>query len=131
VERLLHDIAEGRTRARVKTKPRGLARVTGGKTAANRSVGLLGAIFAYAVRLGMRAAASGIGRQRQPPVDDALLASRPFREFLCRRCHSRDPHKRSAGDTHTRDLGRCRPAVADLPMRQKRFGQALRVTFAQ
>ena len=54
VERFLHDIAEGRTRAQVKTKARGLARVTGGKTAANRSVGLLGAIFTFAVRLGLR-----------------------------------------------------------------------------
>ena len=54
VERFLHDIAEGRTRGRIKTKARGLARVTGGKTAANRSVGLLGAIFTYAVRLGLR-----------------------------------------------------------------------------
>jgi integrase len=54
VERFLHDIAEGRTRDRIKTKARGLARVTGGKTAANRSVGLLGAIFTFAVRLGLR-----------------------------------------------------------------------------
>ena len=54
MERFLHDIAEGRTRAQVRTKARGLARVTGGKTAANRSVGLLGAIFTYAVRLGLR-----------------------------------------------------------------------------
>jgi integrase len=54
VERFLHDIADGRTRGRIKTKARGLARVTGGKTAANRSVGLLGAIFTFAVRLGLR-----------------------------------------------------------------------------
>lgn len=54
VERFLHDIGEGRTRGRIKTKARGLARVTGGKTAANRSVGLLGAIFSFATRLGLR-----------------------------------------------------------------------------
>jgi integrase len=54
VERFLHDIAGGKTKARVKTKARGLARVSGGKTAANRSVGLLGAIFTYAVRHSMR-----------------------------------------------------------------------------
>jgi integrase len=54
VERFLHDVAEGKTKARVKTKARGLARVKGGKTAANRSTGLLGAIFTYAVRQGMR-----------------------------------------------------------------------------
>lgn len=54
VERFLHDVAEGKTKARIKTKARGLALVKGGKTAANRSVGLLGAIFTYAVRHGMR-----------------------------------------------------------------------------
>lgn len=54
-ERFLHDVAQGKTKAQIKTKARGLARVKGGKTAANRSTGLLGAIFTYAVRQGMRA----------------------------------------------------------------------------
>jgi integrase len=64
VERFLHDIAEGRTKARVKTKARGLARVKGGKTAANRSIGLLGAMFTYAVRHGLRADNPVHGLQR-------------------------------------------------------------------
>jgi integrase len=55
VEKLLHDIADGKSAARIKTKARGLARVSGGETAANRAVGLLGAIFTYAVRKEMRA----------------------------------------------------------------------------
>ena len=54
VEKFLHDVADGRTAGKTKTKARGLARVTGGETAANRSVGLLGAIFTYAVRKDMR-----------------------------------------------------------------------------
>jgi integrase len=56
IERLLHDIAEGKTAGKSKTaKKRGLARVTGGRTAATRAVGLLGGIFTYAVRRNMRA----------------------------------------------------------------------------
>ena len=54
IEKFLHDVADGRTAGRTKTKPRGLARVTGGETAANRAVGLLGAIFSYAVRKDVR-----------------------------------------------------------------------------
>jgi integrase len=54
VECFMHDVAEGKTAANTKTKPRGLARVRGGKGAANRAVGLLGAIFSYAVRRRMR-----------------------------------------------------------------------------
>lgn len=35
VEKFLHDVADGRTAGKTKTKTRGLARVTGGETAAN------------------------------------------------------------------------------------------------
>src|SRR5208283_740340 len=54
VEKFLHDVADGRSAGKTKTKTRGIARVTGGETAANRSVGLLGAIFSYAVRKDLR-----------------------------------------------------------------------------
>ncbi|HEX4080098.1 MAG TPA: site-specific integrase [Rhizomicrobium sp.] len=56
VDGFMHAVAEGKTAAKVKTaKKRGLARVRGGKGTASRTVGLLGAIFAYAVRHRMRA----------------------------------------------------------------------------
>jgi integrase len=55
VEAFMHDIAAGKTASRTKTKPRGLARVRGGRGTATRTMGLLGAIFAYAVRHRMRA----------------------------------------------------------------------------
>jgi hypothetical protein len=46
IEVFMHDVASGRTAAKTKTaKKRGLARVSGGKGAATRAVGLLGAIL--------------------------------------------------------------------------------------
>ena len=53
IEAFMHTVAEGGTAARHKTK-RGLATVRGGKGAATRTVGLLGGIFAYAVRKRLR-----------------------------------------------------------------------------
>jgi len=50
VETFMFDVAAGKTAGKTKTKARGLARVRGGKGTASRTVGLLGAIFAYAVR---------------------------------------------------------------------------------
>jgi integrase len=54
VERFMYAVAEGETAARIKTGLHGLARVQGGKGTATRTVGLLGAIFTYAVRHRMR-----------------------------------------------------------------------------
>jgi integrase len=56
VDAFMHDVAAGKTACRVRTaKPRGLANVRGGRGTASRTVGLLGAIFSYAVRHRMRA----------------------------------------------------------------------------
>ena len=52
VKRFLEAVASGKTAAIVKTKPRGVARVTGGTTAAVRSVGLLGGMLTYAKEVG-------------------------------------------------------------------------------
>jgi integrase len=55
VESFMRAVAEGRTAARAKTgKKRGLSNVRGGRGTASRTVGLLGAIFTYAVRNRMR-----------------------------------------------------------------------------
>ncbi|MFK8253126.1 tyrosine-type recombinase/integrase [Ancylobacter terrae] len=55
IERFLRDVANGKTAADVKTGKHGRAIVTGGKGTATRTVRLLGGIFSYAVRLGLRA----------------------------------------------------------------------------
>jgi integrase len=55
VEAFMRSVAEGKTAARSKTdKKRGVSNVRGGRGTASRTVGLLGAIFTYAVRHGMR-----------------------------------------------------------------------------
>lgn len=55
IEKFMHDVGAGKTkRAPQKTKPRGISRVRGGRGVATRTIGLLGAIFSYAVDHGMR-----------------------------------------------------------------------------
>jgi integrase len=55
VERAMHQIAEGATAKRTKmSKPHALSNVRGGHGTATRTIGLLGAIMAHAVRLGLR-----------------------------------------------------------------------------
>src|SRR5262245_57215644 len=52
IKRFLEAGMSGKTATIVKTKPRGLARVTGGPTAAVRAVGLLGGMLSYAKEVG-------------------------------------------------------------------------------
>jgi integrase len=68
VERFMHNVAEGKTAARAGTgKKRGVSHVRGGVGTASRTVGLLGAIFSYAVRNDLRADNPVRGVQR--PAD--------------------------------------------------------------
>jgi integrase len=55
VQGFMNDVAAGKTAGKTKTaKKRGLAHVRGGKGTASRTVGLLGGIFTYAIKHGMR-----------------------------------------------------------------------------
>ena len=54
VERFMHAVAAGDTAKSRKTKPRGVSNLRGGRGVATRSIGLLGAIFAYAINNGIR-----------------------------------------------------------------------------
>lgn len=67
VERLMKDIAAGKTKADFKTgKSRSRVIVRGGKGAATRTVGLLGGIFTFAQRQGIRADNPCRGIKRYP-----------------------------------------------------------------
>jgi integrase len=55
IERFNNQVSEGATAARVKTGKHGLARVTGGRGTATRTLALLSVVFTYAVRQGLRA----------------------------------------------------------------------------
>src|SRR6185437_6228546 len=66
IERFKDSVAEGASAATIKTGKHGLARITGGRGTATRAMGMLGAIFAYAVRRGLRAdnPVHGVARHR-------------------------------------------------------------------
>ncbi len=66
VRRFMNAIARGKTAADVRTKPRGRARVTGGKGTATRTVGLLGGIFSFAIAEGLRSDNPVAGVRRFP-----------------------------------------------------------------
>jgi integrase len=54
IERFLQDVAKGKTASDVKTGLRGRAIVRGGRGTASRTLGLLGAIFTFAINRGFR-----------------------------------------------------------------------------
>lgn len=82
VEDFMQAVAEGKTATRAKTgKKRGLSNVRGGVGTASRTVGLLGAIFSYAVKFRMRTdnPVHGVMRpadgQRNRRLDDTEYAA--------------------------------------------------------
>ena len=72
VERFMIDVANGKTATVEKTGPRGKAVVRGGKGTASRTVGLLGAILAFAV-------------QREIRPDNPVRGVKRFRSRSCDR----------------------------------------------
>ena len=54
IEKFRDGVADGATKLTIKTGKHGLARVTGGQGAASRTLGLLGAIFTFAQKRGLR-----------------------------------------------------------------------------
>jgi integrase len=81
IERFRDSVGEGATKALVKTGKHGLARVTGGRGTATRAMGMLGAMFAFSVRRGLRAnnPVHGVERhayvRRQRRVSDTEYAA--------------------------------------------------------
>jgi len=83
IERLMQRIIDGGTRKRVKLpKAHALSNVRGGRGAASRTIGLLGAIMTYAIKLGLRADNPVRGVVR--PADghrDRRLGQEDYRKF--------------------------------------------------
>jgi integrase len=77
VQRMADDIAAGKTAAVIKTKPRGVARVTGGAGNAARIVGLLGGIFTWAEKRGFVSGANPCRRLdlRADLAEDRVLCA--------------------------------------------------------
>jgi integrase len=81
IERFRDGVTEGATAARIRTGKHGLARVTGGRGTATRTMGFLGAVFSFAVRRGLRPdnPVHGVDRhayeQRQRRVGEAEYAA--------------------------------------------------------
>jgi integrase len=81
IERFRDGVSEGATKARVKTGKHGLARVTGGRGTATRAMGMLGAMFSFAVRREFRGdnPVHGVDRhaydRRQRRVSDVEYAA--------------------------------------------------------
>jgi hypothetical protein len=109
VECFMHDVAEGKTAANTKTRPRGLARVRGGKGAANRAVGLLGAIFSYAARRGMRSDNPVHGVVRQQMAGATGGSPMPNIRHWARRCGK--PRLRTSGPRQSQLLASSQLAV--------------------
>ncbi len=74
VEKFQQDVAAGKSRADIKTKPRGRAIVSGGKGIAARSVAVLGTLLSFAVARGLRT--------DNPSRGVRLLANQPRERFL-------------------------------------------------
>jgi len=80
IGKFLRDVANGKTRADIKTKKRGRAIVRGGIGTGSRGVGLLGGIFTYAIREGIIEKNPVHGfRKPKDRIRDRRLTDREYR----------------------------------------------------
>jgi integrase len=83
IERLQADVAAGRTAARIKTKARGLARISGGKTSAGGLIRSFSAMMSWALRNGMIDTNPCIGVEKyQPGRRERFLTTEEARMLL-------------------------------------------------
>ncbi len=135
IERAMHDIAAGKTeRAPRKVKARGFSHITGGRGVATRTVGLLGAIFSYAVgrRLRIDNPAHGVRKlaenKRDRRVSDAeyLALGEGLRAAAV-------PHLPPGAKINVKPAAMWPPAIASirfLALTGWRMGEVLDLTWA-
>ena len=98
IERFRDAVTDGATKARVKTGKHGLARVVGGRGTATRTIGLLGAIFAFGVRRGLRSdnPVRGVERHADKLLAACQTQNMPRSAKPCGRCRRKHGRSRSA-----------------------------------
>ena len=86
IERMQADVAAGKTAARIKTKARGLARISGGQTSAGGLIRSFSAMMSWAVRSGLSETNPCIGVEKfKPGRRERFLTTEEARNLLAKR----------------------------------------------
>lgn len=85
IERMQADVAAGKTAARIKTKARGLARISGGQTSAGGLIRSFSAMMSWAVRSGLSETNPCIGVEKfKPGRRERFLTTEEARNLLAK-----------------------------------------------
>lgn len=85
IERMQADVAAGKTAARIKTKARGLARISGGQTSAGGLIRSFSAMMSWAVRNGLSETNPCIGVEKfKPGRRERFLTTEEARNLLAK-----------------------------------------------
>lgn len=119
IERFMQDVAKGRTAANVKTVKFGRAVVRGGRGTATRTVRLLGGIFSFAIRRGLRKDNPVQGVEKYPDRKSERFLSTEEFERLGAAIREAEtvglPWQVDEGQPHSKHIARVRKATIITP----------------